>query len=355
MNTASHFNKKQFLMPYVIAEIGVNHECCMDTAKRLIEEAAEGGAHAAKFQVYTAERIASKHSPAYWDQTKESASSQFELFKRYDLFGEKEYEELARHCQKNNIDFLATPFDIYAVEFLDHLMDVYKIASADIANIQLLRAVASKNKPVLLSTGAALLSEIAFAVETLQAAGAGEITLLHCVLQYPTPEDHAQLQQIAVLKKRFPEFSIGYSDHVPPGTNGMPALDMATLLGAVVIEKHFTHDKTLPGNDHYHAMNKEDLAVFMQANKQRLAMYGSEIKQLDLESAARKHARRSIVAATNIAKGERFTEKNLTVKRPGHGISPIHWDELLQCKAQNDISGDALISWKDCAEVVGNE
>ncbi|MBW2130676.1 MAG: N-acetylneuraminate synthase family protein, partial [Deltaproteobacteria bacterium] len=333
-----------YLSPYIIAEIGVNHEGSLDLAKELIDQAAEGGVHGVKFQYYKAERLASRNSPAYWDTTREPTLSQYELFKKYDAFGPREYELLADHCGKREVDFLCTPFDTRAVDELDPLVPAFKIASADITNLPLLRKVARSGKPVLLSTGAATLPEIEFAKEVLQENGAPEIALLHCVLNYPTDEKHAQLFQIRVLQGAFPDCLVGYSDHVVPDET-VSALEMAALLGASILEKHFTHDKTLPGNDHYHAMNALDLKRFLAKLKKYRSLLGKESKDVSLEKEARSHARRSIVALKNIGKGEVLTEENITVKRPGHGISPLLWDSVIGRRATREIREDALLQW----------
>lgn len=330
--------------PYVIAEIGVNHEGDIKLAKALIEKAASGGAHAAKFQSYKAGKIASKHSPAYWDTTKESTDSQYKLFKKYDAFGEAEYRELAEHCDDVGIDFMSTPFDLDAVDFLSPLVPAFKIASADITNIPLIRKCASVGKPLILSTGAASLPEIEHALNVSRTAGAVDIAILHCVLNYPTPEDHAQLGFIKTLRRIFPDTVVGYSDHVVPDAT-ISSLEVATLLGATILEKHFTHDKSLPGNDHYHAMDSEDLKNFFIKAKKYERMIDGAGKDLSYEIAARKHARRSIVAATSVRTGEVLTEDNLIAKRPGHGISPIHWDDVVGRTVTTDIEEDMIIHW----------
>jgi N-acetylneuraminate synthase len=330
--------------PYLIAEIGVNHEGSMDLAMRLIDEAKEGGATAAKFQTYKAAKLASRNSPAYWDTSKESTLSQFELFSRFDTFGPEQYRELAKHCAARGIDFLSTPFDLEAVELLEPLVPAFKVASADITNIPLLRRVGRVGKPVLLSTGASTLAEVEFAVETLRAAGAADIALLHCILNYPTAVDDARLGMIKVLQRVFPDCVVGYSDHVAPD-DIISALEVATLLGACVLEKHFTHDKTRPGNDHYHAMDRADLRRFVERLALLRRLAGGEGKDLDKESAARLHARRSIVAARSIKAGEILGEANLVTKRPAHGISPIHWDEIIGRCARVDIAEDSLLTW----------
>lgn len=332
------------LSPYIIAEIGVNHEGSFQLAKRLIDEACEGGAHAAKFQSYKAEKLASKFSPAYWDMEKEPTKSQYELFQKYDTFKPVDYQRLSAYCEKKGIDFLSTPFDLEAVDFLEPLVPAFKIASADITNIPLLRKVAKTGKPIIISTGASTLAEIETALQVVRNAGCNELGILHCVLNYPTPEENAQLGMISVLKRVFPDCVIGYSDHVAPDET-ISALEVAVLLGACILEKHFTHDKTLPGNDHYHAMDKTDLKNFIKKIAKFRKLISSEKKNLSLENIARANARRSIVASCDIKAGEILTEKNLIAKRPGHGISPLHWDEIINKKTMTDINEDQLLSW----------
>ena len=332
------------LTPYIIAEIGVNHEGDMELAKKLIEQAAAGGAHAAKFQSYKAGLIASKNSPAYWDQKKEPTDSQYKLFQKYDGFGEQEYIELAKHCEDVGIHFMSTPFDLDAVDFLAPLMPAFKVASADITNVPLIRKCASQGKPLIMSTGAATYPEIEFALNIAIEAGAMEISLLHCVLNYPTPEENAQLGMIDALRRVFPNVVIGYSDHVVPDST-ISALEVAMLHGACILEKHFTHDKSLPGNDHYHAMNEDDLKAFCSKQATYKKLIAGSTKDLSKESAARLHARRSIVANGNIKKGDVITESDLIAKRPAHGLSPIHWDAVVGATAMCDINDDELLSW----------
>lgn len=334
--------------PYIIAEIGVNHEGSMEQAKKLIEQAKQGGADAAKFQSYKAGSLASKNSPAYWDTNKEKTQNQYALFKKYDDFGEEEYVELAKHCKKIGIEFVSTPFDDEAVEFLNPLVSFFKIASADLTNTPFLRRVASKKKPVILSTGASTLPEIEQATQTLSQAGCPDIVLLHCILNYPTQDRDAHLAMIKNLKRVFPNHTIGYSDHTMPDYS-MTALLSAYLLGAVVIEKHFTHDKTLPGNDHYHAMDLQDLLRFTELSNKAYELLGDlELKQpIESEAAARQHARRSLVLSTGLEKGQKLTEINLTYKRPGGGISPIHWDQVINRTVRNSLEADHILQWED--------
>jgi sialic acid synthase SpsE len=347
------FSLGAFFTPYIIAEIGVNHEGSLELAKRLIEEAHASGAHAAKFQTYKADKIAIKNSPAYWDTSLEPTATQHALFEKLDSFGQVEYEALANHCKTVGIDFLSTPFDLEAAEFLSPLMPAYKIASADITNTPLIRKCASYGKPLILSTGASTLEEIDFAIAEAMGHGATQVALLHCVLNYPTPAAIAQLGYIEVLKQRYPTHCIGYSDHVVPDA-AMSSLVLATLLGCQIIEKHFTHDKTLPGNDHYHAMDASDLGSFRDQLAHFRALYGNGDKELEHEKMAILHARRSIVAASNISAGDRFTEHNLVTKRPGHGISPIHWDTVLASVAARDIAQDEALVWDQVTKPARN-
>lgn len=334
-------------LPYIIAEIGVNHEGSLEKAKELINLAKEGGADAAKFQTYKAETLASKHSPSYWDLSKESTTSQYELFKKYDSFGEKEYIELYEHCEKVGIDFLSTPFDDASIEFLNPMMKLIKIASADLTNIPFLRKIAKCGKPIVLSTGASTLGEIDIAFRELRNAGAKQLSILHCVLNYPTPDECAHLSMITSLMKVYPELLIGYSDHTLPDPN-MTVMIASYLKGARIIEKHFTHDKTLPGNDHYHAMDVEDLKNYTNIVKRIKLLEGNAFKApLETEAISRENARRSIIVKGSVSKGETITESHLTYKRPGHGISPLHWDEVLGRKASKALEDDHILKWED--------
>lgn len=337
-------------MPYIIAEIGVNHENSMDWALKLVELAKAAGANAAKFQSYKASSLASRHSPAYWDTSREPTPNQHALFSKYDLFGADDYRRIAAHCKAVGIDFLSTPFDLEAVDFLEELMPCYKIASADITNVPLLRKVAAKGKPVMLSTGASTLAEIDAALATLGHAGCNDIALLHCVLNYPTENQNASLRMIHGLKRCFPAKTIGYSDHTLP-QHDLPALQVAYLSGALILEKHFTHDKKLPGNDHYHAMDHDDLKRF----RNRLALIrelqgNDSIKRpLVSEVPAREHARRSIVVSRSLAAGTVLRAEHLICKRPAHGISPLHWDEVVGRRIVGDREEDHVLQWGDLA------
>lgn len=330
--------------PYLIAEAGVNHEGSMDLARRLIDEAAEAGADAIKFQTYKAGALASKDSPAYWDTAKEPTRSQYELFKRHDAFWKNEFEALARHCERRGIAFLSTPFDVESARFLEPLMEAYKISSSDITNKPFIEFLCAFGKPVLLSTGAAHLHEIAEAVSWIEAAG-NPLALLHCVLNYPTEDHNAGLGMIPALMRHFPRHCIGYSDHTLPGD--MKMLEIATLLGARILEKHFTHDKSLPGNDHYHAMDKDDLRRFAANMERVLAAVGSlRVAAFASEEPARRHARRSLVTAAAVRAGERIRREDLTWKRPAHGISPREIDTVIGMRARADLEEDAVLQWR---------
>ena len=327
--------------PYIIAEVGVNHEGSMVLAKRLIDEAKEGGAHAVKFQTYKAETLASKNSPAYWDLTKEPTESQFELFKKHDSFWKSEMQELKDYCDEVGLEFMSTPFDTESAEFLNDMMDVFKISSSDITNKPFIEYICGFGKPILLSTGASDLDEIKDAVEWIRPFNI-PLALLHCVLNYPTPDKNASLGMITSLINEFPDNIIGYSDHTLP--KDMKVCEIATLLGSVILEKHFTHDKTLPGNDHYHAMDKDDLRLFNDNLEKSFDILGGfKVEALDDEKKSRLNARRSLVAARDIPKGKIIEKSDLTFKRPAHGISPKYIDDVVGKEAKVDILEDDII------------
>lgn len=342
-NTINPYEKKLY-KPYVIAEIGVNYEGSMELAKRLVDEAKEGGADAVKFQTYKADTIASKDSPAYWDTTKEPTKSQHELFQKHQGFWKDEMQELKNYCDEVGIEFMSTPFDIESATFLNEMMDVFKISSSDLTNKPFIEYMCSFGKPIILSTGASSLSEITEAVEWIEGAGNPPLALLHCVLNYPTPDENANLGMMIDLKDKFPDKILGYSDHTLP--KDMKVCEMATMLGAVIIEKHFTHDKTLPGNDHYHAMDKEDLKLFRNNLDRVFSILGDfKVNALPDEAMSRREARRSLVANKNIQKGKVITKDDLTFKRPAHGVSPKFIDDVVGKVATKDIKDDDVIKW----------
>ena len=337
-------NESSFESPFIIAEAGVNHECKIEIAKKLIDQAASSGAHAIKFQTYRAEYIASKNSPAYWDLTKEKTDSQFKLFKKYDKFWKKEFEILYNHCTKSNIEFLSTPFDLESANFLNELMSAFKISSSDLNNKPFIDHLCSFGKPIILSTGASYMWEVERSVEWINMHKV-PFSLLHCVLNYPTSDENANLSEIITLKRKFPEIPIGYSDHTLP--NDMKVLEIATLLGAKIIEKHFTHDKDLPGNDHYHAMDQKDLSSFVLNIKKIQKILGGDLKKpLQTEMISRKNARRSLVALKEINAGETLSYSHITWKRPGDGIKPYEIEALIGKKARKKIKRDSILKWE---------
>ncbi len=341
-------SSKSIINPYIIAEAGVNHEGSMDIAKRLIDEAKEGGADAIKFQTYKAETIASKDSPAYWDISKEPTESQYKLFKKHDKFWKDEFVELKRYCDDVDIEFMSTPFDLEAADFLNDLMPVFKISSSDITNKPFIEYICRFDKPIILSTGASYLHEIEEAVYWIESKQV-PLALLHCVLNYPTDDKNAHLGMITGLKKKFPYTLIGYSDHTMP--KEMKVLEIATLLGSVIIEKHFTHDKTLPGNDHYHAMDRHDLKLFKKNLEKILTIVGDErVCSLPSEEISRQNARRSLVAERDIKQGQRITSDDLTWKRPAKGISPRSIDQVIGKVAVRNIVKDEILKWQDIGQ-----
>lgn len=345
MNLIDLFGKSpdDIFRPYLIAEAGVNHEGSMDIAKRLIDEAKKGGADAIKFQTYKAETIASKDSPAYWDTTKEPTQSQYKLFKKHDKFWKAEFVELKEYCDAADIEFLSTPFDVEAVDFLNDLMPLFKISSSDITNKPFIEYICEKGKPVILSTGASYLYEIEEAVSWMKPYGI-DYALLHCILNYPTDDLNANLGMIPGLIKKFPDTLIGYSDHTLP--KDMQTLETAFLLGARILEKHFTHDKTLTGNDHYHAMDLMDLKEFGERLDRVSELIGqTEKTSLESEEISRLNARRSLVTVRIIKRGETITPDDLTFKRPAHGISPKHIDEVVGKELTCDVDQDEILKW----------
>lgn len=331
--------------PFLIAEAGVNHEGSLETAFRQIDEAADAGADAIKFQTYKADTLAVKDSPAYWDLRQEPTRTQHELFKKFDSFGEEEFRALKGRCDERGIAFMSTPFDARSAEFLNELVDVHKISSSDLTNKPLIDQVASYGKPILLSTGASDLEEIRRAVGWIHAHGT-PVALLHCVLNYPTAEEDAALGRIVSLRQEFPDVPVGYSDHTLPAD--LEALVVAAALGACVIEKHFTHDRSLKGNDHYHAVDKELLARLVARLDRSVTLVGRfDLGMLEHEQVSRSHARRSLVTAVPIRAGTVIAAEHLTWKRPGHGISPAEIDSVIGRVAARDLPEDQILTWDD--------
>lgn len=335
----------------LIAEIGVNYYDIaeklnitpMEAAKLMVREAKEAGIHAVKFQTYKAETLAAQDSPSYWDTSEEATTSQYELFKKFDSFSYDEYVELFRYCNNLDIEFLSTAFDIESADYLYDLMNVYKISSSDLNNLPFVEYQAKKGKPILLSAGASNEEEIERTIQLIKEYNDQPIVLLHCVLEYPTPFEHANLNRIVTLKNKYSDVIIGYSDHTKPDEHA-DVIKTAYNLGALVIEKHFTLDKNLPGNDHYHAMDPKDASNMIKGIDFINGLRGSyNIDYSESEMAARQNARRSLVASCNIKNGSIITKEMLTFKRPGTGISPSDIEKVVGKVAKQDIAEDTIL------------
>lgn len=338
---------------YVIAEMGVNFYDTarvmgitpLEAAKLYIDKAAEAGISCVKFQSYKAGTIVSKNSPAYWDTTKEPTKTQYELFQKHDSFGEAEYSELCDYTHAKGMDFTSTPFDYASADYLEDMVDFYKISSSDVSNLPFIRHIGSKGKPVYMSVGASYLSEVDVAIRSLKEVGCKDIVIFHCVLSYPTAPKNANLRVIETLKKDFPDVRVGFSDHVAPDDT-MMTLATAYLLGAEVIEKHFTLDKTLPGNDHYHAGDPEDFKKAIANFKWIDTVLGSPEKTvLDCEYVPRREARRSLVLTRDMKAGEIIKNEDLMPKRPGTGISPEYAEIVVGRKVVRDLAEDTILKW----------
>lgn len=337
---------------FIIAELGVNYYdiakkekiSVMDAAKLMIDKAKESGADAVKFQSYKAGSLASKYAPAYWDLKEETTKSQFELFKKYDKFGQEEYKEIYEYCKSKDIIFLSTPFDFEAVDYLDELVPLFKISSSDLNNIPFIKYIAEKGKPIFLSTGAATLEEIQEAIEIILSTGNNEIFLFHCILDYPTKYIDVNLNMIKELGRIYPNYTLGFSDHSRPDSK-LLVPTIAYAYGAKIIEKHFTLDKNLPGNDHYHAMDPNDLKKLRENIEFVKKISGQfKIQPLECEQDSRLQARRSIVASMDIKKGDKITKEMLTFKRPGTGIPPFMMNSVIGGTALKDIKEDDILT-----------
>lgn len=339
--------------PYIIAEMGVNfydtarvlNITPLEAAKMYIDAAADAGIDCAKFQSYKAGTIVSKNSPAYWDITKESTKTQYELFLKYDSFGEAEYRELCDYTHAKGMDFTSTPFDYASADYLEDMVDFYKISSSDVSNLPFIRHIGEKGKSVYISVGAAYLSEVDIAIRILKEVGCKDIVVFHCVLSYPTDPKNANLRVIETLKNDFPDVRVGFSDHVAPDPT-MMTLATAYLIGAEVIEKHFTLDKTLSGNDHYHAGDPEDFKKAIANFKWIDTVLGSSEKTvLECEQVPRREARRSLVLARDMKIGDVIQKDDLMSKRPGTGISPEYLDIIIGRKLTKNLEEDTILTW----------
>lgn len=351
LNKPFSFAGREFdhLNPFVIAEIGVNHEGSLDRAKEMIRQVARSGAHAAKFQSYSSDKLAARqNSPAYWDTTKEPTESQYTLFQKYDSFTPDDYAALAEECESVGVAFMSTPFDLDVVDVIDQLAPLFKIASADLTNVPLLRKVACTGKPVILSTGAATMQEIDAALAVLKSSGAVHVSLLHCVLNYPTPKENANLGVIRTLVHAFGDkHSVGYSDHVAPNDDGaMPALEIATLYGANILEKHFTDDRSAPGNDHYHATDEAGFREFFGRLSEFSELHGSDEINLSTQNAAIQNARRRIFTKDALKAGQILSESHLIPLRANEGIEVSNWDDVVGKVLAKDLAENAAVTWQ---------
>ncbi len=328
----------------IIAEAGVNHNGDISLAKKMIDVAAVAGVDYIKFQTFKAESLVSKSAKmAEYQQINlpSDNDSQFEMLKKLEL-KESDYQELMEYCEVRGVKFLSTPFDIDSVKFLDSIgVNVFKVPSGEITNYPYLREIGTRGKPIILSTGMCRLGEIEDAIHVLISAGASrkDVCVLHCNTEYPTPMRDVNLRAMLTIKEAF-GLNVGYSDH----TLGIEVPTAAVALGATVIEKHFTLDRNLPGPDHKASLEPDELVAMVKAIRNIEQALGdglkypskSEVKNLTV-------ARKSIVASIPIKKGDRFGIKNLTTKRPGSGISPMRWDEVVGKIAKKDFSEDELI------------
>lgn len=326
----------------IIAEAGVNHNGNLELAKEMVEKAKWAGADYVKFQTFLPEKLVSRYAQKaeYQKETTRGQESQLDMLKALAL-NRKDFQYLAEYCKEVKIGFLSTPFDLESIDFLNTMeMDFWKLPSGEVTNLPYLERIGRTGKPVVMSTGMCTLEEIGNALEELKRSGAGMATLLHCNTQYPTPMEDVNLNGMLTLKRQF-SLPVGYSDH----TLGIEVPIAAAAMGAQVLEKHFTLDKNLEGPDHRASLEPEELKAMIKAVRNIERALGNGVKKpTPSEWGNRAAARKSIVAKCSIQKGERFTEENVTVKRPGSGISPMLWYEVLGRAAERDFMEDELIT-----------
>lgn len=332
---------------YVIAEFGVNHNGSLERAKEGVRKAAEAGADAIKFQTYTADELVVKGTPKFWDAESkvDEGLNQHEAYKALEGFKREWYPELMEYCEKCGIEFLSTPFSFEAADFLDAIgMKAFKVASSDMSHLPYLKYIAQYKKPIILSTGAADMSEVREAVKTIEEAGNDQIIVLHCTLKYPTPPEDANFNIIHTLKKEFGFYPIGLSDH----TMGSYSSQVAIAMGAQVLEKHYTVDKTLDMSaDHWLSVDPTELKEIVDGARKIEVLRGRKDKCVyNCESETRKYDKRSIVSAVPIRAGEIITREMLTFKRPGTGILPKYLDRLIGKTAKNAIAEDTTLQWE---------
>jgi len=325
----------------IIAEAGVNHNGSLRLAKGLVDAAIYAGADIVKFQTFISENVVSKHAKKadYQNVSAPVNESQLEMVKKLELSFEK-FIELRDYCFEKNIEFLSTAFDLDSVEFLDRLgMSRWKVPSGDITNLPYLIKIAQLNKPIILSTGMSTMDDVESAICVLKENGAGEITVLHCTTEYPTPFNDVNLLAMVTIKEKF-DVKVGYSDH----TIGIEVPIAAAALGATVIEKHFTLDRNMKGPDHKASLEPNELKAMVESIRHIEFALGDGMKfPVESEKKNMAVARKSIIAKRDIAAGEIYSEKNLIVKRPGDGISPMRWFDVLGKTATRDFQEDELI------------
>ncbi len=326
---------------FVIAEAGVNHNGNIKIARKLIDAACSAGADAVKFQTFQAEHLVCKNTEkaAYQRAVTDKSETQYDMLKRLELTKQM-HKELIEYCDRKKIMFLSSPFDLESIKFLSYLdMQIFKIPSGEITNLPYLREIAKLKKKVILSTGMSDMDEVRAAIEILQSGGTSDITLLHCNTQYPTPISDVNLLAMVSMKEEF-QLPVGYSDH----TQGIGIPIAATALGASVIEKHFTLDRNMEGPDHKASLEPQELKLMVEGIREIEKALGDGIKQVsNSEKSNINIIRKSIVAAVDVRKGEKFTEANLTTKRPGNGISPMCWDEVIGKTAKNDYKAGEMV------------
>lgn len=327
----------------IIAEAGVNHNGDLGLAMQLIDAAAQAGADLVKFQTFNAGRLVTRAAKKadYQTQATDSKESQHEMLRRLELT-EAMHHELIAHCAARSIGFFSTGFDIESVDLLLSLgQDHFKIPSGEITNLPYLRHIGQLGKTVILSTGMATLGEIEAAIEVLEQAGTAraQITVLHCTTEYPTPMNEVNLRAMQSIHTAF-GVAVGYSDH----TQGIEVAIAAVAMGATVIEKHFTLDRTLPGPDHKASLEPEELKAMVAAIRNIEVALGDGIKRLTPSEARNKPvARKSLVTSKAIKRGDVFSVENITTKRPGTGVSPMRWDDVIGRIAQRDFEINELI------------
>lgn len=325
---------------YIIAEAGVNHNGSFETACKLVDAAKAAGVDCIKFQTFKSENLVSHNAQkADYQKNTTGEGSQIDMLKKLEL-SYNEFLSLKEYCDRSEICFLSTPFDFESIDFLNKIdMPFWKIPSGEITNYPYLAALAKTGKPVVMSTGMCTIDDIDAAVKALLENGTKDIRLLHCNTEYPTPFEDVNLNAMQTIKNRF-GCEVGYSDH----TKGIEIPIAAVAMGATIIEKHFTLDRNMEGPDHKASLEPHELCAMVSAIRNVEKALGTGIKEpSESEKKNIVIARKSIIAARDIKQGELFTEENLTVKRPGSGISPMRWNEVLGEKAKRDFVEDELI------------